>query len=90
MSYNLPRWRYVSITCLICPSFIPSGIFDAIFYASSMLDAILKVDGVVAAKFTALTGTPHSGSPVDITLDYQLQSGYFNYDISSTMTFLLA
>ena len=55
-----------------------------------MLDAILKVDGVVAAKFTALTGTPHSGSPVDITLDYQLQSGYFNYDISSTMTFLLA
>lgn len=60
--------------------------FDAIFYASSMLEAILQVPGVVAAKFTTLTGTPYVGSPTAITLDYQLQSGYFNYANTSTLT----
>lgn len=70
-------------------AFKEKRIFDAIFYASSFLDWILKVDGVIAAKFTGLVGTPHAGTPIDITLDYQLQSGYFNYDLSSTMTFQL-
>ena len=60
--------------------------FDAIFYASSMLDAILKVPGVIAAKFNSLNGTPNGGSSSAITLDYELQSGYFNYDNASTLT----
>lgn len=64
--------------------------FDAIFYASSLLDAVLAVPGVVAAKFNSLTGTPYGGSPTAITLGYELQSGYFNYHASSELNLSIA
>lgn len=64
--------------------------FDAVFYASALLDEILAVPGVVAAKFNSLTGTPYGGTASNITLDYQLQSGYFNYHASSAINLSLA
>jgi hypothetical protein len=60
--------------------------FDPTFYRSSFEDAVKSAAGVVAVGVTTLTGTPNGGSPTAITLGYELQAGYFNYDETSSIT----
>lgn len=62
--------------------------FDPTFYRSAFEDAIQSAAGVVAVQIMVLQGTPEGGSPTDIDLDYELASGYFNYDAGSLLTLI--
>lgn len=60
--------------------------YDPVFYKSSFELMIKNVPGVVALRVNTLTGTPDGGSDTSITLGYELQAGFFNYDNTSVLT----
>jgi len=64
--------------------------FDALFYQSLFADTIQNVPGVIASNKTLLTGTPAGGGTTDIGLSYALQSGYFNWDNTSSFNLIAA
>lgn len=60
--------------------------FDPTFYRSTFELVIKSAAGVVALRVNTLTGTPDGGAPAAISLDYELESGHFNYDVASVIT----
>lgn len=62
--------------------------FNALFYQSAFAECLLNVPGVIAVNKTTLTGTPSGGSSSTIGLSYALQSGYFNWDSSSSFNLI--
>lgn len=63
--------------------------FDDRVYTSKFTDKLMEAPGVVAVKVTSLEGY-HSTSPGWTAIDivYTLVSGYFNYDATSTATYI--
>ena len=62
--------------------------FDALFYQSKFAEYLGAVPGVIAVNKTTLQGKQDGGSYGDIALSYQLQSGYFNWDGTSSFNLI--
>lgn len=63
--------------------------FDDKIYAFKLLNKIAEAEGVVSVKKTLLQGWGvNAGVFADIDVVYLLESGYFNYDEASVLTFV--
>jgi hypothetical protein len=59
--------------------------YDAVFYQSDFVKAILEVDGVKTVKVNSLTGT-QGETTTDIDVSYLVMAGYFNFAANSVIT----
>lgn len=86
-SYNLSEVQN-SVSAAIA-AYKANLTFDGFFYSTEFIKAITAVKGVVTIKITLLQGKPATGSYVAIDPKYELTSGYFNYDETSSVTYSL-
>lgn len=62
--------------------------FDANLYKSDFVNAVQAVPGVKSVKVNTISVIPAEGDPVTLDVVEELESGYFNYAASSTITMI--